>query len=80
MSRRNNINEEQFVKLANELNYRFPDLDLRFNLKSGSNQVRYVAAAVSSKVHSISLDDRSPGEMLHQAIFNIKEIARLYDA
>jgi hypothetical protein len=70
----------QFVFLASELSNTFPELDLRFNLRSGTNQLRYKAAAVSQKIFELPLGESDSRALLHQALFTIKEAARLYDA
>ncbi len=75
-----NAVRDQFVFLATELSNLFPELDLRFNLQSGTNQLRYRAVAVSKEVFELPLGKRSAQELLHQAIFTIKERARLFDA
>ncbi|MCB0361001.1 MAG: hypothetical protein KDD44_15235 [Bdellovibrionales bacterium] len=70
----------QFISIASELSIQFPDLDLRFNLQSGSNRLRYVAAAVSTEVHEMTLGEIETRELIYEAIFTLKELAQMYDA
>ena len=71
--------KQQFHVLANELSVRFPELDLRFNLQSGTNRLRLKAASVSHEVIELPLGEYETDELLYAAMFRIKEIARLYD-
>jgi len=67
----------RFVALARELDRHFPNLDLRFNL------CRSTARVLSHKNSSpleFDLEDCEPQELVHQAIFSIKEQARIFDA
>ena len=70
----------RFVFLARELSCRFPDLDLRFNRRDGSEHIRFVAKAVSSEIVELDLDSGNPHQLLHSAIFKIKELAQLFDS
>ena len=72
--------KERFLSIANELNTRFPDLDLRFNLQSESTLLRFMAAAVSPDVVELDLSDATVEDLIYAAIFQVKEIAQLYDA
>ena len=72
--------EKQFVFIANELNNRFPDLDLRFNFVRQSSQVRFFAASISRRVHELQLGNNNPRDLIHQATFTLKEVAQIYDA
>lgn len=71
---------DQFVAVASALNNHFPQLDLRFNLLSGSNVLRYQVASVSRKIFELELGTKSTKQLVHEAIFNLKEVARLFDA
>ena len=71
---------ERFVHVANELNFRFPDLDLRFNLQSDSSLLRFMAAAVSADVVELDLAEATVEELVYAAVFQVKEIAQIYDA
>jgi len=70
----------QFVFLANELSHRFPDLDLRFNLRNGSSTLRFMAAAISRDVIELDLGDYETVDLLNAAILQIKEMAQIFDA
>lgn len=72
--------KNRFVYFANELTHRFPDLDLRFVHKSGSSNVRFYAASVSSQVFELDLEDDSPQMLVNHASLEIKELAGLFDA
>lgn len=76
---RKEINK-RFIFVAHELINKFPNLDLRFNLKMGTKSLRYKAAAVSGDIFELPLEERRPEEILYDAIFNIKQIAELFDA
>jgi hypothetical protein len=80
---RNMINRselrEEFIYIANELTGRFPDLDLRFNLRNGSKRCRLVMPTVTSHVVELSLGRGNPEALLHEAIFAVKELAQLFD-
>jgi hypothetical protein len=71
---------ERFVGIANELSYRFPDLDLRFNLESGSPILRMIAPSSSERVMSLNLSRGSYTQLLYSAIFQIKELIQHFDA
>ncbi len=71
---------ELFKQFANELHTSFPQLDLRFNLKGGTSTLRYFMPDTSEQVFEANLNEQSLEELLHQAIFNVKELARLFDA
>ncbi len=71
---------DKFIFFANELLFRFPDLDLRFNLSYDANAIRYKAAAISGEMFEMPLADLDPVEMVHEAVFNIKQLASLFDA
>ena len=71
---------ERFVHVANELNTRFPDLDLRFNLQSESSLLRFMAAAVSPDVVELDLAEASIEDLVYAAVFQVKEIAQIFDA
>jgi len=72
--------QKTFVSVAHQLGVLFPDLDLRFSLQSGSETLRFMAADISREVHEVSLVGKSTNEILHQAIFAIKEICGRFDA
>ena len=72
--------ETQFVELASELNLVFPELDLRFSLKSESEEMRYYAAAVSDEILELTLGSKSTLELMYEATFALKELAQLFDA
>ena len=77
-----NIHEvkERFLFVANELHMQFPDLDLRFNLREGSSQLRFMVGAVSPDIVEIDLDESSVEEIIYAAIFQVKELAQIFDA
>ncbi len=70
----------EFVYLANELSNRFPQLDLRFNLKSGSSCCRVVVPSQASHVIELTLGEVEPEILLYEAVFAVKELVQLYDA
>ncbi len=72
--------EKRFKFIANELNNYFPDLDLRFALKQGSDTIRFMVGAVSRDIHEAELLERKADEILHDTILTIKELAGRFDA
>lgn len=70
----------QFRSISSELNKQFPDLDLRFTMQQDSRSMRFRAAAVSESILELDLGDSPTENLLHQAIFAIKELASLFDA
>lgn len=71
----------RFVYFASVLSGSFPSLDLRFNLESDSHTLRYYAAGTSPEVFQVDLNYVNDLETLvHEAIFNVKEIAQLFDS
>ncbi len=72
--------KERFLFVANELHSQFPNLDLRFNLREGSSQLRFMIGAVSPDVVEIDLDEASVEEIIYAAIFQVKELAQIFDA
>jgi hypothetical protein len=58
----------------------FPELDLRFNYQEGTTYLRYLAPDVSSHIFEVEIVERSMDEIVLEAILNIKEIAKLFDA
>ncbi len=71
---------KNFLFIINELLLRFPDLDLRFNLSHNSNLIRYKVASISQDTFESNISNSKIEETLYEAIFNIKELASLYDA
>jgi len=71
--------EDQFVNVASQLNDHFPDLDLRFSLREGSNRLRYQIADISRKNYELELGRTNTRQIVHEAIFNIKQMAQLFD-
>jgi len=70
---------DQFIFLAQELSNRFPTLDLRFTLQSGTQKLRFMVASISREIIEMSMIDNSPLDVLYAAIFEIKERAQLFD-
>ncbi len=71
--------KKTFVYLAGELSSRFPELDLRFNLQTGTDRFRVIAAAVSNTVIELPIAKHECQDLLHAAIFELKELAQLFD-
>ncbi len=70
--------EEQFVAVANALYAQFPDLDLRFNLRSGSTKARCLVPNTAKK--SIKLPLGKNTELLvRDAVWAIKVMVRRFD-
>ncbi len=72
--------KKSFVFIASELNRLFPDLDLRFNLKAGSSQIRFLVADVTEDPLELDLDEQDPQKLVYEASLAIKEIAQLFDS
>lgn len=72
--------EAKFVAVANELNCWFPDLDLRFNLKTGSTRLRLIIPELSEEALELELNARDTTELVREAILLVKELGRLFDA
>ena len=72
--------EKEFVYLASALSGQFPDLELSFNLKSGSSTMRCLLTQFPEKVVELSLGDMTMETTLREAIFSIKELTRRFDA
>lgn len=70
---------EQFIEVAHRVSCSFPELDLRFSLKSGTHQLRFVAADVSDEIYEIELGVDETEILVMDAILTIKEVARLFD-
>lgn len=71
---------KRYIKVASILTSMFPDLDLRFSLRSDDSLVRYKVASVSSKIYEMDISQASPEELVHQAIFTVKELTKHFDA
>ena len=71
---------DQMVFLADELNYRYPELDLRFTLPEGSSTLMLRAAAISDDPIELELGACDPQHILYDAMFQIKELARYFDS
>jgi hypothetical protein len=69
----------EFISVASELMSRFPELDLRFNFQNGSNRLRFMVASVSRDIIELDLDTHDADDVLHAAIFEIKERAQIFD-
>ena len=78
--RHNDRMHEKFVCVATLLSNQFPDLDLRFNLTSGSSTVRFQVATVSDQIFELDLESNESTFLVHNAILSIKEVARLFDS
>lgn len=72
--------EHRFVCFARELTNVFPDLDLRFNLQGGTTKLRYLAADLSPEIFEADIAAQKIDTVIGEAILNIKQIARLFDA
>lgn len=70
----------KFKRVARELSNSFPALDLRFNLQEGSNTVRVLAPDLSSRALRMSLDKESERDLVVRATFELKRLAKQYDA
>ena len=73
------IFHQKFADMASRLSEQFPQLDLRFNLTEGDEYMRCMLPEVSDEVLEFHLGSDSD-RLLHEAIFAIKEVARLFDA
>lgn len=71
---------KQFVQVAHELAVRFPDIDLRFSLTSGTKVLRYRAANISSEILEVELGSNKTQDIINEAILTIKALARHFDA
>ena len=72
--------EKQFVLLASELSNYFPALDLRFNLLSGTTQLRCIAPEISPVPLNLDLSMKDTTQLLYEAIFAIKMLGKFFDA
>lgn len=72
--------EHRFVCFARELTNVFPDFDLRFNLQDGTTKLRYLVADLSPEIFEADIASQKIDAVIGEAILNIKQIARLFDA
>lgn len=73
--------ESQFVRLASRISEQFPQLDLRFNLQSGTKVLRCLIAENSpSSIIEVALGSAPTEELLYEAIFAIKVATHSFDA
>ena len=71
---------KQFIYFASKVSGYFPDLDLRFNLKGGTNTLRYTIPGVSEEVFELTLGREGVENLVHEAAFAIKELTQRFDA
>lgn len=72
--------ERRFMSLVARLYAQFPELDLQFTLEAGSTAARYRIADHSDQLFELDLRTKNLEQTLYQAIFNIKSIAKKFDA
>ena len=71
--------QSHFIFVASELIKQFPDLDLRFNFQNGTHCMRLMIASISRDIIELSMESENPEAALHDAMFAVKERARLFD-
>ncbi|MCB0324682.1 MAG: hypothetical protein KDD69_13965 [Bdellovibrionales bacterium] len=69
----------KFVAVARQLSEQFPTLDLRFNHVDDESSMRCVLPDIEEGVLELDLSSETQ-TLLHQAILEIKALARLFDA
>lgn len=67
-------------RLAQDLLQTFPKLDLRLNTQAGRPAIRLIAPEFSNRVIELEVIDKSPDELLMEAVFAVKELGQLFDA
>lgn len=67
-------------RLAQDLLQTFPKLDLRLNTQAGRPAIRLIAPEFSTRVIELQVIDKSPDELLMEAVFAVKELGQLFDA
>jgi hypothetical protein len=72
--------EAKFTTLARELDYRFPYLDLHFNLEANSGMVRFFPGHKPSQILELSLHEENSFDLINEAILSLKELLAIYDA
>ena len=71
--------QDQFIEVARQLSGQFPELDLRFNLEDGSPILRFMMPEFTAEVFELELGALETSHLVCEAMFTIKEIARLFD-
>ena len=71
--------EEQFVTVANALYAQFPDLDLRFNLKTGSNKAKCLIPNSNKTAIKLHLGHKNLNLLVRDAVWAIKVLTRRFD-
>ena len=71
--------EEQFVHVASALYDHFPDLDLRFNLRSGTTKARCLIPNAQRKALKFELGGKTTEELVREAVWAIKILMKRYD-
>ncbi len=72
---------EQIVsQLSEELDCRFPELELQFNLRKDLGHFRIIPSIRPGEVVELDLSSLDTENILNQAIFSLKEMFQLFDA
>jgi len=72
--------EEDFRYLGDAIVKSFPEIDLRITRQEGSEFILLGAPEHSDDEVSLDLNSAASSEILFEAIFAVKSLARLFDA
>ncbi len=73
--------KKQFVYLATEISNHFPELDIRFNLRTDTNEVRCsIPDFGGGACFEFVLEVKRTKQLLHEAVFMVKEMTNRFDA
>ena len=71
---------KQFSNIAREISNIFPELDLLFNHKEGTNRMRVKIENSEKEILDIYLDSKFPINTINETILEIKKLIRHFDA
>ena len=70
---------EEFRTLSDQILGSFPEIELRLSRMEGSDVVSLAAPEHGTSEIELSLN-QTPSELLHEAVFAVKALARIFDA
>ena len=73
--------KKQFVYLATEISNHFPELDLRFNLRTDTGCVRCIVPEHAKEAFEFSLEEAQDAKrIIVEAVFAIKQLTAHFDS
>ena len=71
--------EDEFVRIATALYSYFPDLDLRFNLRTGTTSALCLVPNEAKTKLTLPIGHKAADDVVRDAVWEIKELIRRFD-